>query len=61
MITTDKGREFRTYLNKPIDLIDDTILLELAIDWIKVNLEPEDVFESHQLELWAERNGFFTV
>lgn len=29
-----------------------------AIDWIKANLNPEDVFEDRELEKWATGNGF---
>jgi hypothetical protein len=29
-------------------------LLEQSIDWIKSNMEPEDVFESSQLISWAK-------
>lgn len=35
-----------------------TGLLECAIDWIKNNLEPEDVFSKEQLESWAEDNDY---
>ena len=33
-------------------------LLEDSIDWIKDNLEPEDVFSKQQLREWATENGF---
>jgi len=33
-------------------------LLEEAIDWIKSNLNPEDVFDEKDLEFWAYENGF---
>lgn len=39
------------------ELIPDT-LLELAIDWLQKNMEPEDVFTEAQLENWAKSNGF---
>jgi hypothetical protein len=29
-----------------------------AVDWIKRNLEPEDVFDKNDLEGWAESNGY---
>ena len=28
------------------------------IDWINVNLNPEDVFDSEALEIWAEDNDW---
>lgn len=36
-------------------------LLEEAIDWIKGNLNPEDVFDEKHLDTWAEENGYKKV
>ena len=33
-------------------------LLAKAIEWIRGNLEPEDVFEERELVAWAEANGY---
>lgn len=37
-------------------------LLNDAIDWVKANLEPEDVFDDEKLEewamVWADNNGY---
>jgi len=33
-------------------------LLENAIDWIKNNLSPDDVFSQKDLESWAEDNKY---
>lgn len=32
--------------------------LDEAVDWIKGNLTPEEVFTEDQLRWWAEENGF---
>lgn len=32
--------------------------LDLAIDWIGHNMDPEAVFSSDQLQVWAENNDF---
>jgi len=32
--------------------------LDGAIEWIKDNLDPEDIFTVATLELWAEKNGY---
>ena len=32
--------------------------LDCAIDWIKSNMEPEDVFDEDKLSDWAESNGY---
>lgn len=39
------------------DLMPDDLLDE-AIDWIKSNMSPDDVFDKSQLEEWAKDNGF---
>ena len=36
-------------------------LLEDAIDWIKSNLNPEDVFDEKSLDTWAEESGYEKV
>lgn len=33
-------------------------VLDEAIEWIKKNLSPEDVFDHAELRDWAERNDF---
>ena len=33
-------------------------LLDEAINWIKSNMNPDDVFDEDQLEEWAKDNGF---
>jgi hypothetical protein len=37
---------------------EDSGLLAKAVEWIRGNLEPEDVFEERELESWAESNGY---
>ena len=32
--------------------------LDAAIEWIKANMKPEDVFDVAQLEEWAEENDW---
>lgn len=32
--------------------------LDLAIDWIKRNKDPEDVFDDSALSRWANRNEY---
>lgn len=38
-------------------VISDTIL-ELSLDWIASNFDPEEVFDEDKLERWAKGNGF---
>ena len=33
-------------------------LLQISLDWIQANLNPEDVFTERQLRAWAESNGY---
>ena len=32
--------------------------IEDVIDWIRLNLEPESIFNENALENWATNNGF---
>ena len=32
--------------------------LDVAVDWIKSNIDPGEVFDEEQLVAWAEENGF---
>ena len=48
------GKQDRDFI---AEVINDT-LLETAIDWIKRNMEPGDVFDTLQLSSWAESNGY---
>lgn len=32
--------------------------LDVAIQWMQSNLEPEDIFSEKQLSNWAETNGY---
>lgn len=34
------------------------ISLNIAIQWMQQNLEPEDIFSEKQLSNWAEANGY---
>jgi hypothetical protein len=36
-------------------------LLEMAIDWIRSNLDPDDVFGANDLDAWAESHGYAEV
>lgn len=35
-----------------------TDLLQNSIEWIAINLNPQDVFSAEELESWAENNGY---
>lgn len=51
MTTPKQDREF-------IEAVIDKYLLEAAIEWIKENLEPGDVFSFKALETWAKSNRY---
>jgi len=50
MITLQQEREFIESISPSLDEV---------IEWIKRNLNPEDVFDENDLEAWAEDNGYF--
>lgn len=35
-----------------------TGLLENSIEWIRINIRPEDLYSNEQLQDWAESNGY---
>ena len=39
-------------------LPDDASFLSEALDWIRDNLPPEEVFTESQLQAWAVENGY---
>ena len=55
MATWRQNKDFRE-ASLLDDLLDD--LLDKAIEWIKSNMSPEDVFDDEQLEEWANTNAF---
>jgi hypothetical protein len=54
MTTTIQDRQF-------INAVIGKSLLEEAIQWIRDNMEPEDVFSQEQLEDWAGGCGFAKI
>lgn len=52
MATYNENKEFTESVINVAGLLDD------AIDYIKSNLTPEDVFDKSDLENWAEENGY---
>jgi hypothetical protein len=40
-----------------VDEVIGSSLLEKAIEWIRENMEPEDVFDAKVLQEWAENAG----
>ena len=50
-ITAREKQDFQDAI-MPMDL------LERAIDWIRANLSPEEVFTVNELEEWAEYSGY---
>lgn len=36
-------------------------LLADALDWVRANLNPDDVFDEDDLRIWAKENGFEEV
>lgn len=51
MTTQTEKTKFRDML-----ISDDA--LENSIDWIKLNLAPDEVFDDCALDEWAENNGY---
>ena len=54
MTTAKQDNDFR-------DMLLGSDALDQSIEWIKDNLEPDDVFDSEQLEDWAKAHGFVST
>jgi hypothetical protein len=52
------SRQDNAYREMVIGKLASLIQLDEAIDWIKSNLNPEDVFDERDLRQWADENGF---
>ena len=53
MLTKEQGKRFEQFF-----LGSTPSLLNIALDWIGDNLNPEDVFSTIQLDKWAESEGY---
>jgi hypothetical protein len=59
MPSTRQDESFASIISDQVDTV--TIsksALDVAIDWIGSELEPEDIFTDKQLNAWAESNGY---
>lgn len=52
MPSTKDNEKFRDSLFIGKSLLDD------ALDWIRENMQPDEVFGDNELSEWAEENGF---
>jgi hypothetical protein len=59
MPTGSQDKNFAEAMRDSVDEIKmSSSTLDNAIDWIKNNLDPDDVFTEKQLEKWALSNGY---
>jgi len=52
------SRQDNAYRDMILGKLGSSIQLEDAVEWIKSNLNPEDVFDEKDLRQWAEENDF---
>lgn len=58
------ARQDELFASEMSDMVEESTVkmskstLDVAIDWIQRNLEPDDVFSEKQLDNWAESNGY---
>jgi len=58
-IVPQDSHSFLKYVTDRVEFfIEPTIWLDLAREWIRNNLHPEDVFTLEQLQLWAKEEGY---
>jgi len=58
MPTANQDREFKEMIIEEVDFNVPNSILDYAIEWIGKNLDPEDVFDTKDLEMWAESSGY---
>jgi len=56
--TVKQDTDFASQMNDLVTITVDGSALEIAIDYIGKNLNPDDVFSTKDLEGWAESNGY---
>ena len=52
MVTEKQGDEFMRHC------ADSTDFLERALEWIRDNMDPEELYGDHEMEMWAKANGY---
>lgn len=59
MATSNKqDRDYSEMINGTVTVSIPLSILEDSVEWIKKNMEPEDVFSEDQLSTWAKNNGY---
>ena len=52
------SRQDNAYRDMILGKLGSSIQLDEAIEWIKSNLNPEDVFDDRDLRQWADENDY---
>lgn len=58
MSTSPQEKEFNSLIDDQITVSIDSSVLEIAIEYIGKNFNPDEVFSAKDLEEWAESNGY---
>lgn len=58
MPTNKQDKDFADEMYQSIDVRMGTAALGNAVEWIAMNLAPDDVFSDKDLSAWAESNGY---
>lgn len=58
MPNRQQDKSFAGELNSSVSVILSDSALDIAIDWIGMNLNPDEVFSEKDLKEWAENNGY---
>lgn len=56
MTTRQQDNKFEECLKDNFDVTHAS--LDVVIEWMRKNLEPQDVFVDGELKMWAEGNGY---
>jgi hypothetical protein len=58
MPTPQNQREFEELLTDNVSIDVPKNMLQKTIEWVRKNMEPDEVFEEKRLNEWATSNGY---
>lgn len=56
--SVSQDEKFVNEINSLVEVTVNSCALEIAIEFIGKNFDPEDIFTEKQLSTWAEDNGY---
>lgn len=58
MPTSQQDKDFAEEIAHHVEIKVTNSAMDTALQWIRANLDPDDVFPEKDLQSWAESNGY---